>query len=153
MADPKPAVGALVDPYRNYNFLLKIQDIAEARFTECFGLDVDIPVITYHESGAGSTVRTIPGPVRFGIVTMRYGLTKPTLEMWNWLMLSAKGTVQRKHVTIVTLDPDGISEVIQHNLINAWPCGWTGVPFNALGREIAVEELRLAFDSLERTQS
>ena len=151
MAEAQAKVGTIVDPYRNYNFLMKIHDIAEARFTECFGLDVDIPVITYHESGSGSTVRTIPGPVRYGVVTLRYGLTKPTVELWNWLMLSAKGTVQRRHVTIATLDPDGVTEVIHHSLVNAWPCGWSGVPFNALGREIAIEEMRLAFDSLERS--
>ncbi len=112
MAETQAKVGAVVDPYRNYNFLLKIQDIAEARFTECFGLDVDIPVITYHESGAGNTGAHDPRLVRFGIVTLRYGLTKPTVELWNWLMLSAKGTVQRKHVTVVTLDPDGITEAV-----------------------------------------
>ncbi|HWA89864.1 MAG TPA: phage tail protein [Rhizomicrobium sp.] len=145
---------AIVDPYRNYNFLLKIQDIAEARFTECFGLDVDIPVITYKESGSGSTVRAIPASVRYGILTLRYGLTKTSSRgMWDWLTQSIKGTVQRRHVTVVTLDPDGVTEVIQHNLIDAWPCGWSGVPYNALGRDMAIEELRLAFDSLDRTQT
>ncbi|MGK6320290.1 phage tail protein [Sphingomonas sp. DT-204] len=156
MADQQPEsgaqqarVGAPVDPYRNYNFLLTIQDVAEARFTECMGLGMRIHPIRYRESGAGQIVRALPGPVEYAEVTLRYGLTS-SIDLWNWLLQGARGTVQRRHVSIVMLESDGVREAMRWNLINAWPCQWSGAPLDALGRETAIEELHLAFDSLDR---
>jgi phage tail-like protein len=150
MPDAKPKVGTPVDPYRNYNFLLQIQDIAEARFVECGGLGMRVHPIRYRESGAAQVVRALPGPVEYGEVTLRYGLTT-SLDLWNWLQSAAQGTVQRRHVSVVMLEPDGAREALRWNLINAWPCEWRGAPLDAMGREAAIEELRLAFDSLERS--
>jgi len=142
-------VGAPVDPYRNYNFLLQIPDIAEARFTECIGLGMRIHPIRYRESGAGQIVRMLPGPVEYAEVTLRYGLTN-SIDLWNWLTASLR-VVQRRHVTVAMLDSDGARQTIRWNLLNAWPCQWSGAPLDALGREAAIEELHLAFDSLERS--
>jgi phage tail-like protein len=150
-AQQKPAakVGVTADPYRNYNFLLQVQDISEAHFTECTGLGMRVHPIRYRESGAGQIVRMLPGPVEYGEVTLRYGLTN-SLDLWSWLLMAAKGTVQRRHVSIVMLDSDGAREAFRWNLINSWPCEWRGVPLDALGREAAIEEMHLAFDSLDR---
>ena len=142
--------GAPVDPYRNYNFLLQIQDVAEARFTECVGLGMRITPIRYRESGAGQIVRALPGPVEYAEVTLRYGLTN-SIDLWNWLTSAVRGMVQRRHVSVVMLDSDGARQTIRWNLLNAWPCQWSGAPLDAMGREAAIEELRLAFDSLERS--
>jgi phage tail-like protein len=147
---PDAKVGAVVDPYRNYNFLLEIQDVAEARFTECVGLGVRVQPIRYRESGAGQIVRALPGPVEYAEVTLRYGLTDST-DLWTWMLTSVRGAVQRRHVSVVMLDAEGAREAIRWNLLNAWPCQWSGAPLDARGHEVAIEELRIAFDSLERT--
>ena len=150
MAEAQPKVGTPVDPYRNYNFLLQIQDVAEARFVECTGLGMRVHPIRYRESGSSQIVRALPGPVEYGEVTLRYGLTT-SLDLWNWLMAAAQGTVQRRHVSVVMLEPDGAKEAFRWNLINAWPCEWRGAPLDALGREAAIEEMHLAYDSLDRS--
>jgi len=149
-AKPAAKVGVAVDPFRNYNFLLQVQDVAEARFTECTGLGMRVHPIRYRESGSGQIVRALPGPVEYGEVTLRYGLSN-SLDLWHWLLNAAKGTVQRRHVSIVMLNSDGSSEAFRWNLINAWPCEWRGAPFDALGREVAIEEMHLAFDTLDRS--
>ena len=59
--------------------------------------------------------------------------------------------MQRRHVSVVMLDPDGAREAFRWNLINAWPCEWRGAPLDALGREAAIEEMHLAYDSLDRS--
>lgn len=150
MPDAQARIGTPVDPYRNYNFLLQIQDVAEARFTECVGLGLRIQPIRYRESGAGQIVRALPGPVDYGEVTLRYGLTS-SLDLWTWMQAAARGTVQRRHVSVVMLDSDGAREAMRWNLLNAWPCEWRGAALDALGREAAIEELHLAFDSLDRS--
>jgi len=134
--------------YRNYNFLLRL-DATEVRFTECLGLGMRIEPIRYRESGVSGVVRSLPGPVAYAEVILRYGLAN-TPDLWTWLKRTADGAVVRRNVTISQLDNDGATPRINWNLIGAWPCQWSGVPFDALGRDAAIEELRLAFDRLER---
>ena len=145
-----PAAGPLVqsEMYRNYNFLLRVES-AEIRFTECIGLGMRIEPIRFRESGQRSIVRTLPGPVAYSEVILRYGVTD-ALDLWTWLKNAAEGNVTRKHVTIAQLGNDGAAQKISWNLIDAWPCQWSSVPWDALGREAAIEEVRLAFNRLER---
>ena len=145
-----PAAGPLVqsEMYRNYNFLLRI-DSTEAKFTECLGLGVRIEPIRYRESGTPDVVRALPGPVAYSEVILRYGVTD-SLDLWNWVKETAEGRVLRKAVTIVQLANNGRDQKINWNLAGAWPTQWSAVPFDALGREAAIEELRLAFDHLAR---
>jgi phage tail-like protein len=147
--DAAPKVGAIPDLYRNYNFMLSSREMGEVRFTECFGLGVRILPVRYRESGAGQIVRTLPGPVEYAEVTLRYGLTK-TPALWDWLKEVLAGGTPRRNISIAMLDVKGTVEVLRWNLDNAWPCEWSGVAFDALGREVAIEELKLSFDSLTR---
>ena len=139
---------AASEMYRNYNFLLRI-DTNEIRFTECLGLGMRIEPVRYRESGAQSIVRALPGPVAYAEVILRYGLSD-SLELWNWLKATSEGNVQRRNVTIVQLANDGAAQRVNWNLFDCWPCQWSGVAFDALGREAAIEEVRLAFDRLTR---
>ena len=149
-----PPAGAAAGPlvpsemYRNYNFLLRVES-AEVKFTECIGLGVRIEPIRYRESGNSGVVRALPGPVAYSEVILRYGVTS-SRDLWNWLKATAEGTVQRKPVSIVQLGNNGTEQAVTWALDRAWPCQWSGVPFDALGRDAAIEELRLAFDHLER---
>ena len=149
-ADAAAAATPLVpsEMYRNYNFILRVET-AEVRFTECIGLGMRIEPIRYRESGQRAIVRSLPGPIAYAEVILRYGVTD-SLELWNWLKNTAEGLVQRKHVTIAQLSNDGSTQKISWNLLDAWPCQWSAVPWDALGREAAIEEVRLAFDRLER---
>ena len=149
-----PASGQAATPlaasemYRNYNFLLRL-DATEIRFTECLGLGMRIEPVRYRESGAGSIVRALPGPVAYAEVVLRYGLAASP-DLWTWLKNASEGAVQRRNVTISQLDNDGTTPRINWNLYGAWPCQWSGVPFDALGREAAIEELHLAYDRMDR---
>lgn len=137
------------DPYRSYNFKLEIGGVAEGHFTECSGLSVKIEPIAYREAGNHQLVRHIPGPVDYTTVTLKYGVTK-SRELWDWLMKSAEGNVQRRNVTIVLLDGQGDSEVMRWNLVDAWPSEWQGAALNASEKALAIETLTLVFDRLER---
>ncbi|MEJ2666022.1 MAG: phage tail protein [Deinococcales bacterium] len=147
---PTAKVGVTVDPFRNYNFRLEVNEVGEARFTECIGLGLRVHPIRYRESGAGHVVRALPGPVDYGEVTLRYGLTKAT-NLWQWLLDTANGKIRRSHVSVIMLDLEGSQEAMRWNLINAWPCEWRGAPLDALGREAAIEEMHLVYESLDRS--
>lgn len=137
------------DPYRSYNFKIVIQGVTEGHFTECSGLNVRVSPIKYREGGNSQIVHSVPGPVEYGDVTLRYGLTS-SRDLWDWMMLSARGAAERKNVSILMLDSEGVGEVMRWDLINAWPSEWKGAPLDALAHEVAVESITLVFDTLER---
>ena len=141
--------GAYVDPYRAYNFKLEIQGVTEGHFTECSGMEVKVRPISYREAGNSQVVRYVPGPVEYGAITLRYGLTS-SKDLWEWFMSVVKGKVQRKNLSIVTLDSDGVTEVVRWNLVNAWASEWRGAALEASGNEVAIESLTLVFETLER---
>src|SRR5688572_27307770 len=106
MAEAAPAAaGSLIDPYRAYNFKLQIQGVTEGHFTEVSGLGARIHVLSYREGGVSQVVRRLPGRIEYGDVTLRYGLTQ-SAELWGWFITGLKGTVERRNVSILMLDPD-----------------------------------------------
>jgi phage tail-like protein len=122
---------------------------AEARFTECSNIGIRVQALAYCEGGQQSVVRQLPGRVEYASVTLRYGLTASN-DLWDWFRTAMDGKVQRQHVSIALLDPDGITEVMRWNLVNAWPCEWNGTPLDALAGGVAIETLKLVFESVEK---
>lgn len=144
-----PAAGGWLDPFRAYNFKLEVQGVTEGHFTACSGLRISVEAIRYREGGTSQVVRRLPGQVDYGDITLRYGLTTST-ELWEWFLTAVQGRVERRNVSIVMLDPDGVSEVLRWNLINAWPSEWCGAPLDALSNAAAIESLTLVFETLDR---
>jgi phage tail-like protein len=141
--------GTFNDPYRAYNFKLVIQGVTEGHFTSCTGLGVKVQVIKYREGGTNQVVHCIPGQVDYADITLRYGLTS-SHEVWDWLLASVAGKVERKNVSILMLDSGGVSEVMRWDLINAWPSEWRGAGLDALSHEVAIETLTLVYETLQR---
>ena len=160
MPDPKPAdappagdqAGQLAqrpDPLRAYNFTLQIDNSNEGYFTQCSGLGVRVTPIRYREGGDGRTVHQLAGPVEYGEVTLRYGLTESRV-LWDWLMSAVSGTPERKNISLIMQGPDGIGERMRWNLNDAWACEWRGAPLDALAREVAIESLTIVCEKVER---
>jgi phage tail-like protein len=141
--------GTVVDPYGAYNFKLEVQGVTEGHFTQCSGLRIKVASIKYREGGVNQVVRRLPGPVEYADVTLRYGLTNST-ELWNWFVSSVSGNVERRNISVVVLDSDGVTEAVRWDLLNAWPAEWSGAPLDALGHEAAIESLTLVYEALER---
>lgn len=150
--EPAPQQGALAqraDPYRAYNFTLEIDAKNEGYFTQCKGLGVRVAPIRYREGGDGRTVHALAGPVEYGEITLRYGLTDSRV-LWDWLMSAVNGLPQRKNISLVMQGPDGAGERMRWNLADAWACEWRGAPLDALGQEIAIETLTIVCERIER---
>jgi phage tail-like protein len=141
--------GVWTDPYRAYNFKLEIQGVTEGHFTECTGLGVKVDVISYREGGNGQIIHRLPGQVSYADITLRYGLTNSRL-LWDWFLTSVQGKVERRNISIVLVDSDGVTGVMRWNLINAWVSEWRGAQLNASIHEVAIETMTLVFENLER---
>jgi phage tail-like protein len=141
--------GALVDPFRAYNFKLLIDGVTEGHFTQCSGLRAKVDVIPYREGGGGTVVRKLAGPINLGQLTLHYGFTSSP-ELWNWFLASMSGQPQRKNVSVLMLGTDGMTEMLRYNLLEAWPCDWEVAAFDALSNQIALARVVLTFESINR---
>jgi phage tail-like protein len=147
-AAPAAQPGAPQDPYRAYNFKFEINGTVQGHFVRIDDLGFKLERILYRAGGEHPQVRSIPGRVEYQPVTLRYGLTDSS-EMVRWLFRAAEGRVERLNVSIAMLDDSSSREVRRWNLIAAWPCEWRGAQLDALGNDLAIESLTLAYDRLE----
>lgn len=136
------------DPYRNCNFLIEIDGITQAGFTDCSGLGSTTEPVEYREGGF-HTARKLPGQTKYTNISLKWGLSD-SRELYDWYRKVVTGKTERRNGSIVVLDADGITEVVRWNFFNAWPTKMEGPSFSAKGNEVAIETLELAHEGLER---
>lgn len=141
--------GRVVDPYRNFNFLVEIDGVAHASFQECSGLDATTEPIEYREGGDNTTVRKLPGKTTYSDITLKWGLTD-SLELWEWRKQIIQGIVERRTGSIVVYDLANDQEVARWNFVRAWPSKWEGPSFDAKGNDVAIETLTISHEGIER---
>ena len=146
-----PETGNPTDPYRNYNWRLEIGGTTQAYFTGCSGIGVDIEVIRHREGGNRQIVRNLPGQVRYQPVTLFYGLS-PSREMFDWLMAAVEGRADRRNVSIVILNSEGLEEERspRWNLETAWVASWRGATLDTQVSQVAIESITLVYERLTR---
>ena len=136
-----------IDPYLSANFLVEIDGVTSASFSEVSGLDATTDVIDYRDGNAkGDSVQKLPGLHKFTNVTLKRGLTSD-LSLWNWMQTVLNGNVQRTSVSIILLDRAD-NPVLRWNLTNAWPCKWSGPVLKAECDEVAIETLEICYENL-----
>lgn len=137
------------DPFASFNFLLEIDGIAQAGFSEVTGLNAESNVIEYREGNEGITMRKLPGLEKYGNVTLKRGVTQsPELLAWHKNVID--GDIVRDEVMSIVLLDEKRQEVVRWNLRNAWPVKWMGPDLKAGANEIAIESLELAHEGVER---
>lgn len=135
------------DPYGRFNFLLEIDGVATAGFTEVSGLSTETSVIEYREGSDRSPTRKLPGITKYSNITLKRGITKDR-SLWQWRKTVMDGATQRKNGSVVLLD-ESRQEVARWNFHDAWPCKWEGSSLNATSSEVAIETLELAHEGFE----
>jgi phage tail-like protein len=138
---------ARVDPYKNFRFLVEIEGLTQAGFSECSGLGSRVEVIEYREGGEPATVRKLAGRVTYPDITLKWGVTD-SRELYDWHRAVVQGQIQRKGCSIILLDDSG-NERVRWNLFNAWPSKWDGPALNAKGSDVAIETLTITCEGLE----
>jgi phage tail-like protein len=142
------ATGDRVDPYRGYNFLVEIDGITRAGFREASGLDSAQDPIEYREGNQELTARKLPGLNKYSNIGLKWGITDDA-EFWEWRKKAMDGTVERKNGSIV-LCSDAGEEKLRWNFKEAWPTKWTGPSLNATGNEVAIEQIDIAHEGIEK---
>src|SRR5258708_20042619 len=88
------------DPYGAFNFLVEIDGIPKAAFSDVSGLDMEIDVIDYRTGGDALHARKLPGLVKYNNIVLKRGITLDH-SLWDWIRKVAEATVQRANMTII----------------------------------------------------
>ena len=141
------ATGDRVDPYGQYNYLVEIDGVTRAGFTEVGGLTTEQDVIEYREGSETATVRKLPGLRKYTNITLKRGFTQDK-ELWHWRKTTIDGATERRAGSIVLLAEDR-SEVLRWNFVEGWLSKWEGPGLNATTNEAAIESLEVCHEGLE----
>lgn len=139
--------GDRIDPYAQFNFLVEIDDVTRAGFTECSGLTTEQDTIDYREGGEETIVRKIPGLKKVSNITLKRGFTQDR-ELWEWRKTTMDGRTERRAGSIILLD-EAREEVLRFNFREGWVCKWEGPQLNSSTNEVAIESLEICHEGLE----
>lgn len=136
------------DPLRNFRFVLEIDGINQAGFSEVTGFDVTTDPIDYREGNEETRVRKLPGLTKYGNVTLKWGITD-SMELYTWSSDIVAGTIVRKNVTIIVRDETGADKA-RFEVNDCWVTKYDPMDLNAKGNEVAIETLELANEGVRR---
>jgi phage tail-like protein len=142
-----PETGGRQDPFSAFNFLVEIDGVTVAGFSECSGLTTETDVIEYRTGNTDITVTKLPGLKKFTNVALKRGYTN-SRELWEWRKQVLDGRTQRQAGSIVLLN-EAREPALRWNFREGWPNKWEGPTFNAKNNEVAIESLEIAHEGLE----
>ena len=143
--------GGRSDPLVSYHFHVEIDGITQAQFRECGGLGSESQVVEYKEAVKGVTViRKQPGAIKWSDITLKRGVSD-VMELWQWRKQVEQGKVDeaRKNGSIVLYDQAN-KEIARWNFKDGWPSKLGGPQVKADGNEVAIEELTITHEGMER---
>jgi phage tail-like protein len=153
--------GLRVDPFRAYNFLVKLVDSssnlamtsgvslsgAMGGFSECSGLEPTLEIEPYQEGGNYGAVLQFPSRVTWAHIRLKRGVALSD-DLWLWIYSFVEGQGQRKDGLIILQDDDQ-QPVKVWQFKRGLPAKWSGPSLNAGQNAVALEELEIAHEGLK----
>ncbi len=140
------------DPYKGFRYLVEMDGIVQAGFSEVTIPDSSQEPIEYREGNDLPTMRKIPGLVKYGNVVLKWGTTD-SLELSEWRNLVEAGKISeaRKNMAVIVLNDLG-EPAARWEFRESWPSKYDAPDLKASGSEIAVETLEISHEGMTRIQ-
>ena len=142
------AVGERNDPYLSYRFLVEIDGLVVAGFSEVTGLQAETQIEDYREGGVNDYVHKLPKETTYPNITLKKGITDSDV-LWKWHQDVVNGKVERRSGYIVLLDSEG-NETWRWNFVDAYPAKWTGPDLGADSNAVALESIELVHKGIKK---
>ncbi len=146
-------LGGDAQPFSAFNFAVEIhvpggpKQVCGAAFAECDGLEMSMEVKTIREGGNNNQQTRLTGPVSFGQLVLKRGMTK-SFDLWDWFDAVQKKPELRVDVEVVVFAADGVSKRVSFQLSRCVPVKLKAPALNAREGAVAIEELQLAYETL-----
>jgi phage tail-like protein len=143
---------AAKNPVITAMFALEVQGISKAFFKEASGFNSESEVVELRQVNdkGVEVINKIPGRTKWDNITLRRGTTD-NMDLWKWRKLVLDGNVHqaRKEGSVVMYDQD-FTEVARFNFRGGWPSVWKGADLKADDNAVAIEEIVITHEGLER---
>lgn len=138
------------DPYRNFSYLVEIDGITQAGFSEATIPDSTQEPIEYREGNEPTTSRKLPGLRKYGNVSLKWGITD-SLDLYDWRKLVEQGKMKdaRRNMAIILMDEEG-NPKSRWEFTDAWPSKYDAPDMNAKGTDVAIETLEIVHEGMVR---
>jgi phage tail-like protein len=135
------------NPYAQFNFLIEIDNLTTAGFTEMTGFNTESDIIEYREGSDPNYVRKLPALTKFGNVTLKRGYTQ-NRELWEWRKTTLQGMTERRSGAIILLD-EARQPALRWNFFEAWVNKYEGPALNATANEASIESIEFVMERWE----
>jgi len=139
------------DLLTTFSFHVELDGIDIGAFKEASGVDSETEIIEYKEAmGSKMVIRKVPGAMKWSDITLKKRIDAKT-DLWDWRKKVEEGDIDAARVngSIVLYDSAG-QEVARWNFEQGWPSKWKGADLNAGEDQVAVEEVTITHERLER---
>lgn len=135
----------------NFSVVLKVPGVGsgavcDAAFAECDGLELTMDVKTIHEGGNNGAVIRLAGPVNYGQLALKRGMTS-NFDLWTWADAICNTPSLRTDGTVTIDNADGSSAAV-FAVRRCIPVKIKAPALNAKDGTVAIEELQLAYESI-----
>jgi phage tail-like protein len=121
-------------------------------FRECTGLDSETTVIehTSNDDNGNPVVRKVAGPVKWSNITLKRGVDE-SADLWTWRkqVLDEGPDSARVDGFVELLDYSG-TPIARWKFLQGWPIKYTGASLDPKSSDVAVEEIQIAHEGLDR---
>jgi phage tail-like protein len=154
-----PSNDTVLVPFTSFNFSVEIyvpalqRTLCNAAFSEADGLEVTMDAKTIREGGNNAAQIRLVGPVSYGQVTLKRGMTA-SFDLWDWFDAIAQASAStlrsdlRGHAEVVMLAPDRQAKNAGFILERCLPVKLKAPALNARDGMVAIEELQLVYETL-----
>jgi len=131
----------------SYRFMVELDGLLVAGFSEVGGLSVETETEEYAEGGLNQYVHRLPARTKHVPLSLKRGMTLSD-ELWNWYADVVEGQITRKSGSIILYN-ERDQEFRRWNFYDAYPTKWSGPELNASASEIAVEYIELTHNGFK----
>jgi phage tail-like protein len=140
--------GSRKDPIPGFRFTVRFDDLPPGGFSDCAGLQMETEVQDFHEGGLNTHTWKFVTRTKQANLTLKRGIVDKSL--YDWYHDLTQGTMRFRNATILVHDPSGKSDVLEFQIIQAFPVKWVGPELSAAQNNIAVETVEFAHQGMER---
>ena len=145
---------ASANPLSTFSFHVELDGLDIGSFKECSGVDSETEIIEYKEATQNGVmiIRKLPGAMKWSNITLKKSIDGQKI-LWDWRKQIEDGKIDdaRKNGSIVLYDSKQ-TEVARWNFRAGWPSTWKGANLNAGENSVAVEEIVITHEGLERVK-
>lgn len=140
------------DLLTTFAFHVELDGVDIGAFKEASGVEAETEIIEYKEATEKGKmiIRKVPGAMKWSDITLKKRLDAST-ALWEWRSEVEQGDIDKARRTgSIVLYDSKHDEVARWNFQAGWPSKWKGADLNAGEDQVAVEEITITHEGLER---